>query len=176
MFVDYYAILEVDEHATQEKIKFAFKKQALKWHPDRNPDVDTTKFMQEINEAYLILKDAEARERYYNEYQRFKQFEKEKEVNKQGYQKKEQQSGNKQSEQTYSYTEYHSTDDLLNKWMNNAKKQAVDLARQTIKDFKGMVSVGVKAAAKEAGNQFVIQIVISIIFIIILVLVKYCNK
>ena len=172
MFVDYYAILEVDENATQEDIKLAFKKQALKWHPDRNPGVDTTKRMQEINEAYLILKDTEARARYDKEYQRFKQFKKEKQERKE-YQNREKQK--QQSEHTHSYSDYNVNDDILNKWMNNAKKQAVDLAKQTIEDFKGMVSVGVKAAAKEAGNQFIIQIVISIIFIIIFVLAKSCN-
>ena len=141
MFVDYYAILEVDENATQEDIKLAFKKQALKWHPDRNPGVDTTKRMQEINEAYLILKDTEARARYDKEYQRFKQFKKEKQERKE-YQNREKQK--QQSEHTHSYSDYNVNDDILNKWMNNAKKQAVDLAKQTIEDFKGMVSVGVK--------------------------------
>jgi len=109
-----------------------------------------------------------------NIHQRFKQFKKA----KQEYQKQEnqQQSDSKQTEERYSYTEYQSSDDILNKWMNNAKKQAVDLAKQTIEDLKGMVSVGVKAAAKEAGNQFVAQIVISIIFIIIFALAKSCNN
>lgn len=178
MFVDYYAILEVDENATQEEIKLAFKKQALKWHPDRNPGVDTTKRMQEINEAYLILKDTEARARYDKEYQRFKQFRKEKQERKeyQNQEKQKQQSEQKQSEHTYSYSDYNVNDDILNKWMNNAKKQAVDLAKQTIEDFKGMVSVGAKAAVKEAGNQFIAQIVISIIFIIIFALAKSCNN
>lgn len=178
MFVDYYAILEVDEQATKEEIKLAFKKQALKWHPDKNPGVDTTKRMQEINEAYLILKDTEARARYDNEYQRFKQFKKAKQEHKQENQKQEnqQQSDSKQTEERYSYTEYQSSDDILNKWMNNAKKQAIDLAKQTIEDLKGMVSVGVIDAAKEAGNQFVAQIVIGIIFIIIFALAKSCNN
>lgn len=36
MFVDYYSILEVAEISSVREIKLAFKKQALKWHPDRN--------------------------------------------------------------------------------------------------------------------------------------------
>ena len=62
MFKDYYAILEIDVTASEEDIKAAFKKQALKWHPDRNIGKDTTSIMQDINEAKLILLDFEARE------------------------------------------------------------------------------------------------------------------
>lgn len=180
MFKDYYAILEVDETVTQEEIKAAFKKQALKWHPDRNQGVDTTKRMQEINEAYLILKDIEARERYNQEYQRFKHYQQEKKQHQQeSYQEqKHQQRENesKQKEKTYEYADYKVDDDILNKWMNNAKQQAVDLAKQTIEDLKGMVSIGVKAAAKEAGNQFIYQIIISVVFLIIFALAKSCNN
>ncbi len=175
MFIDYYAILEVGEQATQDEIKYAFRKQALKWHPDRNIGIDTTNRMQEINEAYLILKDVEARARYDNEYQGFKQY-KEKHDKKQYHNKNEQyQSESTQSEQAYSYTEYQSNDEILNKWMNNAKQQAVTLAKQTIEDFRGMVSVGAKAAAKEVVNQFIAQIIIGIV-ILIFVAVKSCNN
>ena len=61
MFIDYYELLEIDSSASPVDIKSAFKKQALKWHPDKNPGIDTTEMMQRINEAYLILKDEEAR-------------------------------------------------------------------------------------------------------------------
>ncbi len=170
MFVDYYAILDVNGNATQEEIKLAFKRQALKWHPDRNPGVDTTKRMQEINEAYLILKDIEARTRYDKEYLRFKEFK-----NNQQREYKRNNQEKRKSEQTHTYAEYQSNDDILNNWMKNAKHQAVDLAKQTVEDFKGMVSVGVKEAAKGAGNQLVAQIAVSIIFILIFALAKSCN-
>lgn len=172
MFKDYYSILEVDENATQEEIKFAFKKQALKWHPDRNLGQDTTLRMQEINEAYLILKDKDARIRYNKEYQRFKQYRQQQSHQKQY----EEQSGQREKEKTYEYKDYSVDDDILNKWMNNAKKQAVDLAKQTIEDLKGMVSVGAKAAAKEAGNQFIAQIIISVVIILIFALSRSCGK
>ena len=74
MFVDYYAILEIEASASAEEVKSAFKKQALKWHPDRNSNIDTTKRMQQINEAYLILKDSEARTRYDVEYNIYLKF------------------------------------------------------------------------------------------------------
>lgn len=170
MFVDYYVILDIDEESTLEQIKLAFKRQALKWHPDRNPSRDTTKQMQEINEAYLILKDDEARERYNLEYQKFKKHRKQEQSNQ--YQNEKANA----KEKTYEYSNYKVDDEILNNWMNNARNQAVALAKQTIEDFKGMVSIGVKEAAKGAGNQFVAQIAVSIIFIIIFALAKSCNN
>ena len=74
MFKDYYKLLEITQNANDEEIKKAFREQAIKWHPDRNPGTDTTLRMQEINEAYLILKDKEARERYNIEYGKFSQY------------------------------------------------------------------------------------------------------
>jgi curved DNA-binding protein CbpA len=175
MFVDYYSILGVDEKATQDGIKLAFKKQALKWHPDRNPGQDTTNRMQEINEAYLILKDLEARYRYDQEYQMFKKFKKSKESNE--YENDENKKADqKNHHNTHAYSDYNVNDDILYKWMYNAKRQAVDLAIQTIEDFKGMASVAVKAAAKEAGNQFAAQIVIFIIFIVVFAFANSCNS
>lgn len=174
MFIDYYIVLEVSTTASQEEIKAAFKTQALKWHPDRNIGIDTTLKMQEINEAYLILKDPEARERYNIEYQLYKQYQKQQQQRHSGHQ---QQSENKekQKERTYDYSEYKVNDDILKKWMDNAKKQAVELAKQTIEDLKGMIHVGAKAAVKEAGNMIVVQIVIGVVFLVIIALVKACN-
>jgi len=165
MFKDYYSILEVDENVSQNDLKLAFKKQALKWHPDRNPGVDSTIQMQSINEAYLILKDNDARLRYDKEYRRYKEFEK--------FNKRSKESS--KNENTSSQNEFQSDDEILKKWMNNAKKQAVELARETIKEFKGMTEVGVKAAVKGAGNQFFYQILAGLLLVIILGLSKSCS-
>lgn len=173
MFVDYYAVLEINIYATQEEIRIAFRKQALKWHPDRNPGIDTTKRMQEINEAYLILKDAEARTKYDNEYQCFQQFKKEKQDNRQEYQKQDKQQ---QSEYTYSYAEYEPNDDILGKWMENARKQAVDLAKKTMEDFKGISTAGAKAVVNEVVAGIGRYVIVSLIIFIIFALIRTCNN
>ena len=66
---DYYKILGVDKSADEDAIKKAYKKQALKWHPDRNPDnkVVAEKKFKELAEAYEVLSDPQKRE-IYNQY------------------------------------------------------------------------------------------------------------
>lgn len=178
MFKDYYILLEVSQSAKDDEIKKAFREQAIKWHPDRNQGNDTTLHMQEINEAYLILKDKEARARYDVEYNKFKQYQEQKrqsekkyeKSNKEDWQKQEQK--HQQSRREYAYQDYKVEDDLLAKWMENAKKQAVELAIQTIKDFKGLT----KAAANGCVNG-IIQLVIWVFVInIIFLLFRACNS
>jgi curved DNA-binding protein len=62
---DYYKALGVDKGASAEDIKKAFRKLAVKYHPDRNPDDKTAedKF-KEINEAYAVLSDPKKKEEY----------------------------------------------------------------------------------------------------------------
>jgi len=62
---DYYEILDVDRAATQEDIKRAYRKLALKHHPDRNPnDKASEEKFKEATEAYEVLKSPEQRQRY----------------------------------------------------------------------------------------------------------------
>ena len=61
---DYYDILEVSKKATDEQLKIAFRKKALKYHPDRNKSKDAEDKFKEINEAYQILSDSEKRAKY----------------------------------------------------------------------------------------------------------------
>ncbi|TSA27720.1 MAG: molecular chaperone DnaJ [Bacteroidetes bacterium] len=62
---DYYEILEISKSASVEEIKKAYRKQALKYHPDKNPDdaVAEEKF-KEAAEAYEVLSDQTKRQRY----------------------------------------------------------------------------------------------------------------
>ena len=61
--IDYYATLGVPKTATDDEIKQAFRRQAMKHHPDRGGD--SAKF-QSINEAYTVLSDPQKREQYNN--------------------------------------------------------------------------------------------------------------
>lgn len=61
----YYEILEVDRDANDADLKTAFRKLAMKWHPDRNPgDASSEHRFKEINEAYEVLKDPDKRAAY----------------------------------------------------------------------------------------------------------------
>lgn len=55
MLEKYYKILGLNNNASEEEIKKAYKKMALKYHPDKNPDNDTSDKFKEISEAYQIL-------------------------------------------------------------------------------------------------------------------------
>lgn len=59
---DYYEVLGVSKDASADELKKAFRKAAVKHHPDKEGG-DETKF-KEINEAYEVLKDAQKRQRY----------------------------------------------------------------------------------------------------------------
>jgi len=61
----YYETLSVERTATEVDIKTAFRRQAMQWHPDRNPgDNEAEHRFKEVNEAYEILKDAGKRAAY----------------------------------------------------------------------------------------------------------------
>lgn len=64
-FIDYYKVLEIDRHATEDQIKKAYRKLARKYHPDLNPnDTEAKKKFQAINEANEVLSDPEKRKKY----------------------------------------------------------------------------------------------------------------
>src|SRR5271166_4591459 len=61
----YYEVLEVDRTADEGALKSAFRRLAMRWHPDRNPgDKSCEVRFKEINEAYEVLKDADKRAAY----------------------------------------------------------------------------------------------------------------
>jgi curved DNA-binding protein len=68
MAEDYYQILGIDKKASADEIKKAYRKLAIKWHPDKNPNnkaASEEKF-KKISEAYAVLSDTEKRQQYDN--------------------------------------------------------------------------------------------------------------
>ena len=62
---DYYEVLGVDKNASADEIKKAYRKSAMKYHPDRNPgDKEAEEKFKELGEAYEVLSDQEKRSRY----------------------------------------------------------------------------------------------------------------
>ncbi len=61
---DYYEILGVDRSATRDQIKQAYRKLALKYHPDRNKESGSEEAFKEIAEAYAVLSDDTKRHEY----------------------------------------------------------------------------------------------------------------
>ncbi|MGB7182595.1 MAG: DnaJ domain-containing protein, partial [Burkholderiaceae bacterium] len=62
---DYYEVLGVSKNASDEDLKRAYRRMAMKFHPDRNPDDKSAEAkFKEAKEAYEILTDAEKRNAY----------------------------------------------------------------------------------------------------------------
>lgn len=154
MFNDYYAILEIDENASVEDISTGYRKQAKKHHPDVNHNEGAKEKMQLINEAYLILSDKEARERYDKAYSTYKSFVYQKESNQSNY--------NEESSQAFT-----STDELLNKWIENARRQAKEMVA-TVKDE-------IKGTAEESGKSIANYFWYFAPFIIGYLLIRGCS-
>ena len=62
---DYYEVLQIERNATQQDIKKAYRKLAVKYHPDKNPDNPSAEdAFKEASEAYSVLGDTSKRNSY----------------------------------------------------------------------------------------------------------------
>src|ERR1035437_9783337 len=67
MNTDYYKILGIDKTASSEEIKKAYRKLAVKYHPDKNPgNKEAEEKFKKMSEAYAVLSDVEKRKQYDN--------------------------------------------------------------------------------------------------------------
>ena len=63
-YKDYYAVLGLEQEATQDEVKRAYRKLARKYHPDVSEEADAEEHFKEVAEAYEVLKDPEKRSAY----------------------------------------------------------------------------------------------------------------
>jgi len=154
---DYYAILNLTPNASKRAIKNAYRKEAFKWHPDKNKSYEAIERMQLINEAYLILKDDEARLKYDKEYKRYQNF------------KKQHHSIKKASPASSSASkeQYTFDDDVLNNWIKNARKQAKEMVRMSIDDLIGMSKFAFRSAWDATKYYALTLVVLSFILLAI---------
>ena len=176
MFVDYYEVLDVNPNASHEEIKTAYKTQALKWHPDKNEGVDTTGRMQLINEAYLILRDTDARQRFDAEYRKYKEYKTSSvKIHPIFEDYKTSTSTNQNTNNAFTDYSYSYSDEILSKWILNAKRQAANLAKQTLEDLVGMSKASSKAMADEAGKGIISLIAFSLIAFVLVSIFRSCQ-
>jgi curved DNA-binding protein CbpA len=147
MFPDYYKLLDLTKNATRAEIKKAYRKLALEFHPDRNKTPDAHDKFISINEAYLILFDLEARDKYDSEYNNYYNSENTKIhcTFESSFQKRKEKEATNTRESQFE-------DADLNDWSKKAKQQGADYARMAYDDFSKMVIGFVKETGFQLGN------------------------
>ena len=177
MFKDYYKILEISPDADSATVKAAYRKQALRWHPDRHPNMNVKPIMQDINEAYAILKDPQKRARYDEEYKFFKNSQ---------YSNSTQKNTNSSSEQSYNqnyssqnhnneyWHEYHYEYDVKNEDLKEDIRSAREYASKLVDVFFSELKRNSKLAA-EGAWEGAKGYIYGLIFLIILgVIIRAC--
>ena len=173
MFVDYYEVLHVSQDASSEEIKAAYRRESIKWHPDKNPNVDTTIQMQRVNEAYAILKDPEKRQRYDYEYNRFKQTKQTRSSSQTShaentYSKSEQEQKKTNNSWTYDYDVH---DEKVKEDINNAR----EYARKLVDEFMSSLKQSAKDAAKGAWNGMKPYLIVILVMMGFGLLISFCG-
>jgi DnaJ-class molecular chaperone len=128
MHKDYYSILEIEYPSNPISIKSAYKTAAKKWHPDLNKGVDTKIQMQEVIEAYLILKDIKHKQEYDIFYEKFYSIK-----NQNSYTNTTNTTNNTASKSK-------SNNENLNRWINEAKIKARKMASEIFEESSHIVS------------------------------------
>lgn len=160
MFKDYYKILGIDRQTSQAEIKAAYRELSKKWHPDRNPSLDVTAMMQDINEAYALLKDEVKRRRYNEEYIRFIKHHKNDNQDSTV-------SSKPHSPTPHHVYEYDVQDETVNKDMKQAREYARNLVAEFMKSFKKVSADATKGAWNGAKYYIVGGIIATILFSLI---------
>lgn len=157
MLPDYYKVFGLNKHATILEIKKRYRELAKQYHPDINKSPDATVKMQEIQEAYFILSDDEAKVRYDIQYD--KVYGNESEDFKHANQNKARYTYNEKKEKPNQEFD----DPILEKWIINAKRQAFDFVKNSYRDAKGIAASGCKYYFKALGICILIFIAVLVI-------------
>jgi ribosomal protein L22 len=173
MFVDYYEVLHVSQDASCEEIKAAYRRESIKWHPDKNPNVDTTLQMQRVNEAYAILKDSEKRQRYNQEYNRFKQTKQTRSSSQTSHSestcsKSEQEQKKTNDSWTYDY-EVH--DEKVKEDIDNAR----EYAKKLVDEFMSSLKQSAKDAANGAWSGMKPYLIIILVMMGLGLIISFCS-
>lgn len=158
MFKDYYLILGISINASFDDIKEAYRNASKKWHPDLNPGIDTTKMMQDINEAYAILKNIDTRKRYDSEYLLFTK-EKENATSP--------TTTGRQSDMNDWSFDYDVKDENLKEDIYSAREYAKDLVEEFMKSLKSDSKKAVTGAWGEAKGYIIVAFILPIIGLIV---------
>lgn len=143
MIPDHYQTLGISMTASKSEIQRAFRKLALKLHPDKNDNLDAKEKFIEINEAYLLLSDTEAREKYNKAYRVYEKGSLHKHDMNYTYSSKE---------------EPKFEDEELNKWTKNARRQAEAFSSMNFPDFSKIILGMVKETGFQLGNSLLIML------------------
>ena len=187
MFINYYEILNVSESATSDEIKKSYRREIMKWHPDRNKSPDAHEHSILINEAYSILRDSDKRKRYNAELANYRETLKkhspvvQNNTENSDFYKKHSSTFNEEFNNNYTYTgnrysesgsrdfdEYEFKDKELQEWIKNARIKAQQAVKQSIEDLLGMSST----ATGEFFSGFFISLVLLVVFAIVMQLFR----
>ena len=166
MFKDYYKILGISYPSSRDEIKRAYRNMSLKWHPDKNIEKEAIRVMQDINEAYAILKDVEKKSRYDAEYSYFTKSSSFSSSKNRDNQSNKDSSENNETSPKWSYN-YDVKDDHLKEDIKNAREYARKIVDEFLRDLKETSKVAIKAGTKSA-LQYAIALVIASLILSIL--------
>ena len=146
MIPNHYKTLSIGRNASKEEIKKAYRKLALQWHPDKNQDPRAHDMFIQINEAYLILSDDEARRKYNIEYDTYFKIKIE-------YSDQEAYDSANSYSQSASYS-----DPDLNNWTVSARKQAEKFAKMSFSDFAKLLGEVIIETGKQGATAIIYAI------------------
>lgn len=155
MFKDYYKILGISFGADSAEIKKAYRAQSLKWHPDKHPDEDVKSIMQDINEAYAVLKDPVKKSRYDQEYLIYLNYQ------------KQQKAKAKATTKEATPNDYKVKDENVEQDMKSAREYAENLVDEFFKEFARNSKIAAKGAWEGVKGYVYALFLIPIIFALI---------